>query len=214
MDLSGFDVYAGVDLIGGVTKAGSAGGSVSKKASFFAIFVAGVDGNGTRRVLNIVRKRGLTFQMQKDEIKALRRYGPKLIAIEDNNTQRWMVSDLIETTDLPVKGFTTGANKWDPITGVESLALELENGKWIFPYGNDVKTNELVDVLMGELKSWPLSATTDVVMAMWLCAQGIRMSDRGKAIAEKHSKFVDKALDFEEELNVYEKVAKGLWQEL
>lgn len=206
-------VFQGVDLIGGVARR-TVFTKVSTNASYFVIFTVGVHPNGDRIVLDIFRTRGLTFTNQVEYIKKYRNYyKPSIIGVEDNNAQRWMVNHLIETTDCPVKGFTTTTNKYDPEAGIPALALEFENGKWILPYG-DTKTRAKIDIFKEELGSWPISATTDVVMACWLCVQAINQIDKGKQKINRQKKYLDHALEHSKKPNLYERVAKGNWQEI
>lgn len=208
--VEGLSIYIGVDLIGGITK-----NSIEqvKKGSFFVIIVVGIDQLGNRCVLNIIRKRGLTFQNQKDEIKALKRYKPKLVAIEDNNAQRWIVNEMTEITDLPVRGFTTSVNKHSPEDGVPSLSLEFENGKWILPYG-DAKTQELIDIFIGELNSWPISATTDIVMATWFVKQGLDIFRQDEKKIENIKKMMEHMQTSQKTTNVYDIIKKGQWSRM
>ncbi|MGR3219494.1 MAG: phage terminase large subunit family protein [Candidatus Anammoxibacter sp.] len=167
----GLTAFMGVDLIAGSTNKNS---KVKSGGSYFVIITVGVDESGNRRILNIYRERGLTFQNQVDAIKAeAQRYNPQTICIEDNAAQRWMVSHLTENTDLPIKGSTTTGNKWSPEQGVPAMAIEFENNKWILPYA-DERTQSVIDIMIGEFGSWPISATTDIVMATWLCYQAIK----------------------------------------
>lgn len=199
-------VFIGIDPIGGViTKQDK----VKKSSSFFVAFVLGVDAYGTRMVLNIIRKKGLTFQGQKDEIKALKAYDPVMIAIEDNAAQRWLVSDLIDITDLPVKGFTTSTNKYSLEHGVPSLALEFENGKWVLPYNNP-RTRAMMDLMIEEFASWPIGSTTDIVMAAWMAKQAVDECSGNSRVKQNVEQMVELIKQQKDaKMNIYDIVKNG-----
>jgi len=82
--------------------------SSSTGADYTVIFVMGLDKYGNRWVLDIIRHKGLGFQQQLSLIKAAgRKYDPDLIFIESNQMQRVFGDELIRTTSLPIRKFTT-----------------------------------------------------------------------------------------------------------
>jgi hypothetical protein len=63
------------------------------------------------------------------------RYG-SFIAVENNAAQDFILQFMAEGSHVPVVPHTTGRQKKDPLLGVEGLAVELCNGKWIIPSAN------------------------------------------------------------------------------
>jgi hypothetical protein len=80
-------------------------------------------------------------------------------------------------TVVPVHSFeTTGKNKFDPQFGVESLAVELEMGRWIFP--SEGPPDALIDLrhlVEGILSYHPSSHAADHLMSLWIGREGARM---------------------------------------
>ncbi len=130
--------------------------------------------DGTRHVLDIYRERGLTPAQVLDVIKQrAEAFSPAVITIENNLFQRLYEQQLIETTDLPVAGHTTGREKMDVFTGVPSLSVLFEHGKYRLPRG-DERSAKLVDVLASELVGLGIESHDDTVMALWIAECGIR----------------------------------------
>lgn len=130
--------------------------------------------DGTRHVLDIYRERGLTPAQALDVIKQrAEAFSPAVITIENNLFQRLYEQQLIETTDLPVIGHTTGREKMDVFTGVPSLSVLFEHGKYRLPRG-DGRSAKLVDVLANELVGLGIESHDDTVMALWIAECGIR----------------------------------------
>jgi hypothetical protein len=102
------------------------------RGDFSAFFVLAVFPNGDRQVVDLLAGR-MTSPEMKEHIKAFFSKYQCKIAVEDNSTQDWLRQEVVASTAIPIVGRTTGTNKWDPGTGVESIGLELQNGKWIIP---------------------------------------------------------------------------------
>jgi hypothetical protein len=169
--------------------------SASTGADYFVIFVLGRDSDGNRWVCDIVREHGLPFQAQLDRIVEVgRRLDPSLIFIEANQMQRVWGDELIRTTDLPIKKFTTTGvgkgtvsagsqtqNKHNLEKGIPSLVPLLENKKFRIPRG-DARSVELTNVWIGEMKAMSfidgqvqsVGEHDDVAMASWICDQAVR----------------------------------------
>lgn len=208
--IDNFKVYQGVDLIGGAADQKSGRGEsalVSTKGAYFVIFTAGVDALGTRYVLNILRLRGVSYNNQLSYIKSHnQKFCPEIVTVEDNNAQKWIAQELIRTTAIPVHSFTTTANKRDMAMGVPSLAVEFENGKWRLPYGDD-RTKKLIDVFIEELAGYPFASTSDILMACWLCSQGMRGRHKTLHIVKDIAKAM--AEDTNEKKSLYDQIASG-----
>jgi hypothetical protein len=123
-----------------------------------------------------------------------RKYDAALVFVEANQAQRVWGDELIRTTDIPIKKFTTigkgkgaGAsmsqtsNKNDLEKGVPSLRPLLENKKWRCPQG-DAKSVEKAKIWISEMNafSWingkvqGVGSHDDTVMAAWIAEQALR----------------------------------------
>lgn len=96
------------------------------------------------------------------------------IVVETNGYQVALKRDIVER-NLPIVGFTTGGEKFDPYIGVESLAILFENDRIILPYDKtDPTTIALVDQLVDELRQFPVGHTGDSAMALWFAYTAMR----------------------------------------
>jgi hypothetical protein len=130
--------------------------------------------DGARHIIDIYRERGLTPGQVLSAIKERARlFNPHLITIENNLFQCLYEQELINTTDLPVVGHTTGREKMDVFRGVPSLSVYFENGKYRIPRG-DERSAQLTDILTNELVGLGMEAHDDTVMALWIAECGIR----------------------------------------
>jgi hypothetical protein len=102
-------------------------------------------------------------------------YHPEIIIVETNAYQASLQIDLAEQTDMPIKGYVTGGEKFDEEVGLNSLAVEFENDKWILPYSNkDGYTIRNVDELVQGMLQFPSGHTADILMALWFANTGMR----------------------------------------
>lgn len=130
--------------------------------------------DGTRRILDIFRERGLTPKQTLDIIRAkARSFNPTAITLENNLFQSLYEQKLISSTDLPVYGHTTGREKMDVFKGVPSLSVLFENGKFILPAGDD-RSARLSNILANELVGLGIETHDDTVMALWITECAIR----------------------------------------
>lgn len=165
-------IYIGVDF----------GLSASVQADYTVIWVMGVDGFGNRYIIDIFRDKGLPYQSQLSKINEYgRKYDPNLIFVEANQAQRIFGDELIRTTDLPIKKYTTGAEKNTLEKGIPALRVLLENTKFRIPRG-DLNSVELTNTWISEMRSMTfvdgkITSTgehDDTVMACYLCDQAIK----------------------------------------
>lgn len=156
--------------------------STSVKADYFVIWVMGPDPKGNRWIIDITRERGLSFQEQLSLIvESARKYDPAMIFIEANQMQRVWGDELIRTSDLPIKKFTTTAQEKHALDkGVPGLRVLLENAKFRIPRG-DERSVELTNVWREEMRSFTwhegklqsVGGHDDTVMACWICNQAV-----------------------------------------
>lgn len=106
------------------------------------------------------------------------RFGSE-IAVESNAAQRFLV-DFIEErqrTEFTVHAhYTTRANKRDLSWGIESLAVELRAGRWVFPSNVlGMPTEAELRALIVEMDEYrPLEHTGDRLMATWIAREQAR----------------------------------------
>lgn len=156
--------------------------SSNVKADYTVIWVMGLDKHGNRWIVDIFREKGLGYQDQLSHIvRMARKYDPALIYLEANQMQRIFGDELIRTTDLPIKKFTTGVEKNTLDKGVPSLRVLLENGKFRIPRG-DRRSVELTDTWINEMRNFTFTegklqsvgTHDDTVMGCWICDQAVR----------------------------------------
>jgi hypothetical protein len=81
---------------------------------------------------------------------------------------------------IPVEGYHTGTEKYDPEIGVNSLAAFMELGKIKIPYDqHDPRTIELASKLLNEMRAYPEGHTGDSLMALWFAFSQLRDSTAG-----------------------------------
>lgn len=101
-------------------------------------------------------------------------FRPDKMLVENNGYQNAMKRDMAGE-NLPVEGFTTTGEKFDPFVGVESMALLFENDRFILPYDKlDPTTIALIDQLVDELRKFPAGHTGDSAMALWFACTAMR----------------------------------------
>jgi len=156
--------------------------SSSVQADYTVIWAMGLDKFGNRWIVDIVREKGMPYQQQLSAINTMgKKYDPALVFLEANQMQRIFGDELIRTTDLPIKKFTTGVEKNSLDKGVPSLRVLLENGKVKIPRG-DARSIELTDIWIEEMRAFTwnegklqsVGTHDDTVMGFWICDQAIR----------------------------------------
>lgn len=157
--------------------------SASVQADYTVIWTMGIDDHGNRWIIDIQRGKGMGYQDQLSKINEIaKKYDPALVFLEANQAQRIFGDELIRTTDIPIKLFTTHAtNKHALDKGVPSLRVLLENGKFRIPRG-DARSVEVTNWWRDEMRNmtWVEGKVTsvgthdDTVMACWICDQAIR----------------------------------------
>lgn len=157
-------IFTGVDVSTGE----------STDLSALVTFAVGMD--GTRHLLEVDAGRWQIDELEKRVVSAHRRFG-SIMVVESVATQRWLVQILRKRTAIPVVPFNTDRRKHDPRFGFETLALELANGKWVFPGsgGEGGRTHPQVQALCDELLFYnPKAHTGDRAMALWFANHAAR----------------------------------------
>lgn len=148
--------------------------SDSPKADWFVEVTIAQLQDGTKMLLNIVRDHFSPGEQRECIADQYTNFEPSLIYVESNGYQVALKRDLQEFTNMPIKGYNTGKEKFDQMIGVNSLATEFENGKWILPYGNDPRTRQLIDILTDEMVKFGKGHTGDILMALWFANTAMR----------------------------------------
>ncbi len=96
--------------------------------------------------------------------------------VESNGYQKAIALDMQDKGyENRITSYHTGIEKNDPDTGVNSLAVLLENGKLIMPSDpTDYETGRLISQLANEMRSFPDGHTGDSLMALWFALSEIR----------------------------------------
>lgn len=97
-------------------------------------------------------------------------YG-SIVRVENNAAQDFLLQWARECDrSLPVRAHTTGKNKADPVHGVESLFIELEQNGWLIPCDDAGKSPPEVEAWLQDIRQYsPETHTGDYLMASWLC---------------------------------------------
>lgn len=171
----GFATYTGVDL-GVRTKRGS------DQTVLTTILV---HPNGDRELLWIESGRWAGRDIVDRIIDTHKRYN-SIVIVENNAAQQYIVDFTKDASAVPVRPFHTGANKANPAFGVESIATEMANGKWILPSRNGKPANKEIDQLVtGMLYYDPQEHTSDHLMSLWFAREGSRQPPKKRATTKR-----------------------------
>jgi hypothetical protein len=176
--------YTGVDLGTGV------GGDLT------CIFTATVLPDGSRQVLDVRSGDWEAPRIIAELEDVHRRYGCQVM-VESNQAQRFLTQFASQLTAIPLREHHTGTNKRDQHFGVESLGLEVYNGKWIIPSTDGIpargdheldpaRPSEMAQAIR-ELVGYtpdPKVHTGDRAMAWWICRECIRSSSAAEGYTD------------------------------
>lgn len=108
------------------------------------------------------------------------------VLVESNAAQKMVKQFVNEKSAVPVRAFYTGKNKYDPQFGIETLAIEFSQGKWILPNRGGETRGVLATMhpevrgLINEMMRYdPKSHTGDKLIALWLAREGARFATSG-----------------------------------
>ncbi len=103
-----------------------------------------------------------------------------------HNAQDYLLQFARRLTRATLLPFTTGKNKADPSFGVESLAAELEAGKWIFPSYDGQAAPPEIEALVAEFLYYdPKGHTGDRIMALWMAREAARRWERSLVLQQQ-----------------------------
>lgn len=148
---------------------------------------------GKRRLLDILRVQGLTFQRQTKLI-ALEheKYNDDLIVIESDFSQRIWSQYVDAHTNVPVLPHSAKTKK-DFELGIPGLVVQLEQGLWEFPDKDGSYHHEEFRTFLVEAEAFGWSGDKlegvgehdDTVMAFWHLAWALDMLSTGKPMVRR-----------------------------
>ncbi len=167
-------VYTGVDL------------AVQKKdsADLTALATIGVMPNGDRRLYCVESGRWSGPEIISRIENTYERYG-SIFYVEGNAAQDYIRQFAVAKTAIPIHSFVTGRNKHNPNFGVESIAAEMANGKWIIPNEGGVTDPEIRHLITEMLYYQPDAHTGDRLMALWFAREGARKGERKRGVGAR-----------------------------
>lgn len=161
---AGYRTYTGVDL--GVRR--------TNKSDLTVLFTIVVHPDESREVIWIESGRWAAKEIVSKIVDTHNRYG-SIVIVENNQAQQFIVDFTKSESAVPVRPFFTGSNKAHPAFGVESLATEMANGKWIIPSVNGRPATKELDAWVTEMLYYdPNAHTGDRLMASWFAREGSR----------------------------------------
>lgn len=161
---SGYKTYTGVDL----------GTSDKDNSDLTVLFTVCLHPNGDLEILCIESGRWVGPTIVEKIVETHTRYF-SIVLVENNAAQAFIRQFVTKSTGVPVLPFTTGKNKVDPEFGVEALAVELHNKKWIIPSRGGIPASAEISAWINELLYYSADAHTgDRLMASWFAREGAR----------------------------------------
>lgn len=168
----GWPVFMGVDLAG-------------KSRPGNVIFIAALDPSTLRRYpLEILHGNWSSPETARQLSAAVGRHqNTKYIMVENNGYQQALIDWIRNSPSdhsfwYKIESYTTtGTSKNNLEIGMPSLEVEFKNKAWVLPqdeweaHGAACKCGWCT--WKGEARDYPLSATTDCVMAMWFCREAM-----------------------------------------
>lgn len=165
---AGFRVLTGVDL----------GTRQHKKSGLTVFFTIIIHPNEDREILNIESGRWHGMDIVKRVIATHQAYH-SIVWVEGNAAQQFIVDFAQHLSAVPVKSFNTGSNKWNVDFGIESLAAEMHNKKWIIPSKHGQPAHPEIRAWMDEMLFYdPRDHTGDRLMASWIAREASRVKTR------------------------------------
>jgi hypothetical protein len=155
--------------------------SSSVGADYSVFLTWGIDDNDNMWLLNAYRAKGDSYAVQLATLKSIyANFRPEIMLLENNQMQQIFVQES-ERQGLPVIGHTTTGRKNDLKSGLPSLAILFERGKFRIPTG-DQRSKDFADMMTLEFSSVAftdkgLMATEghdDCCMCTWISVEAAR----------------------------------------
>lgn len=163
----GYRTYTGVDL--GVRERRS----TKRQPDLTVMFTIVVHPNGSREVLDVDSGRWAGPEIVSRIIDKHHRYH-SIVLVENNAAQDYILQFTRAASAVPVQAFTTGRNKYHMEFGIEGIATEMANGKWIIPNEGGAMHPE-VEAWVNDLLYYdPAAHPGDRLMASWFAREGAR----------------------------------------
>jgi hypothetical protein len=159
----GYRTFTGVDL----------GARQHNKADLSVLFTIVVHPDETREVLWVESGRWTAPEVLDRIYDHHRRYF-SVTLVENNAAQDFLLQFARKVSAVPILPFNTGKNKISPEFGVESMAVELYNAKWIIPNIGGACSSEIAAWISEMLFYQPGTHTGDRLMASWFAREGAR----------------------------------------
>jgi len=140
---AGYKYYVGVDP------------AISTDGDYNVIIVLEVDEERNKRVIYVDRCKNVEFRDNINKIKMVAGlFDPDIIYFETNTFAKSFTQELRSQTDLNVKDVTMTRRKKEEI--ILNLQMNMENGKIIFPRGND-ESRTVTDNIIEELSMFTIT---------------------------------------------------------
>jgi len=161
----GYAVYTGVDLAVGK----------KKTSALTCLFTIVVHPNGDREVVAPPDTgRWAGNEIVSRIIDTHNRFN-SIVYVENNGVQQYIVDFTKDQSAVPCKPLFTGKNKTHPEFGIEGMATEMSNGKWIIPSYGDHRSHPEIMAWADELVYYdPRAHAGDRLMASWIARQGAK----------------------------------------
>ena len=162
-----------------------AGGRSKRKGDFSALFTFSVMPNGDRCVIDAELDR-ITSPELRRKIETKWNLWSPLIVAESNGVQIWLEQEVVVSSAVQIMSIDTGKEKWDPATGVESIGIELHNGKWVIPSvegagGRAVPATPGLQAWVDQMANFEINSHTgDLLMASYIGRCKAREIERNK----------------------------------
>ncbi len=157
--------------------------SSKKSAKNTAIVVVQVDTQtGKKHLVDIIVDQFTSIETAQKIIEVATKYKPNAIYVENNAYQQalleWVdVIDKNRVTAGLIEGYYTGAQKFNPFTGLPALAAEFEFGSWVIhktDHEYDKNCNCPFCLCITEFLSFPFGKTSDIVMATFFAREAYK----------------------------------------
>lgn len=142
------------------------------------IFTLALDFHARRFPIDIRRGKWDPTRTVNELIDAYKTHRPQIICVENNAAQEAIIQWALEKGErsMPIVAFTTGKQKADPAMGLPGMEVEFCNDSWICAMGKEHEPDCECGfcVWYKELRSHPIAAEADTVMASWFAREAAR----------------------------------------
>ena len=149
-----------------------------KSSDSTAVFTIMVHPNGDRQLIGLRSGKWDVTRIIEEIVHAHRAYD-SLVIVEDNNSQDFLIQFTQLLSAVPIIPVTTTSKDYHPVFGIESVAVEMANGKWIIPCASPGSYDPETYAWAEECFFFdPNGHPGDRLMAMWKAVQGARMYEK------------------------------------